>query len=53
MISLRRSFWYRDVSEMGYGPSRHVITRKVGRYRVRTWLNHDGRPVCTGWFEEA
>ncbi len=45
--TLPYAFWHRSPEEM---TTQGVITRQVGPYTVRTWLNPDGKPVATGWF---
>lgn len=48
------SFWHRSPDELtAWRPLRgraQLVARQVGPYVVRTWLNHDGKPIATGWF---
>jgi hypothetical protein len=50
---LVHSFWHRDPDELAsyrYGGHAYLWTQYMGRYKVQTWTNKDGRPVATGWF---
>lgn len=55
--SLHKAYWHRSPDELSVwrpGTTRkRLIVQYVGLFKVRTWLNPDGKPICTGWFWEV
>lgn len=53
---LHKSFWHGDPDALqSYRYYRHAYlwTQYVGRFKVQTWTDRDGKPIATGWFTKG
>ena len=51
--ALHKAFWHGSPDELqSYRYYRHAYlwTQYVGRFKVQTWTDRDGKPIATGWF---